>query len=54
MVSSDTIFFTPRGKESEAASARSHFMHRDGDHLTLLGVFQVPKTPSLSPSDAGT
>jgi len=40
MVSTDNVFFTPRGRADEAAEARKRFVCPSGDHATLLQVFR--------------
>ena len=39
MLSSQNPFLRPRDAQDQADRARSQFVHKDGDHLTLLTVF---------------
>lgn len=39
MLSSETVFFASGEERERTAAAKKTFMHRSGDHLTLLNVF---------------
>lgn len=41
MLSVQTIFYRPRERQEEADHCRLRFLHPEGDHLTLLSVFQA-------------
>ena len=38
MVSTDSVFLTPRGRTDEADEARRRFMSPEGDHIMMLQV----------------
>ena len=40
MLSVPSIFFRPKGRESESEAAREKFFVSESDHLTLLNVYQ--------------
>lgn len=40
MLSIQNVFYRPREKASLADQRRARFHHPDGDHLTLLNVFE--------------
>lgn len=40
MLSVDSVFYRPKDRQSQADQEKSRFNHPDGDHLTLLAVFQ--------------
>lgn len=40
MLSVPTIFFRPKGRESESDASREKFFVSESDHLTLLNVYQ--------------
>ncbi|KAA0150361.1 hypothetical protein FNF27_04802 [Cafeteria roenbergensis] len=40
MLSAPTPFMRPKGQETEAREAKSHFSHPEGDHLALLHAYQ--------------
>jgi HrpA-like RNA helicase len=39
-LSIDPVFYSPHDKREEAYEAKKQFINHDGDHLTLLNVFQ--------------
>jgi HrpA-like RNA helicase len=41
MMSVDPVFFAPQDKRDEAAAAKRKFVNFDGDHLTLLNLFNA-------------
>jgi ATP-dependent RNA helicase DHX8/PRP22 len=41
MVSTENVFYNPRGKRDDAAAVRKKFISREGDHLTLLAVLRA-------------
>lgn len=43
MLSVQNIFYRPRDKQNEADQKKTKFIHPDGDHLTLLKVFEMWK-----------
>ena len=43
MLSVQTIFYRPKEKQALADQKRAKFNHKDGDHLTLLTVFEAWK-----------
>ena len=43
MLSVQNIFYRPRDKQAEADQKKTKFIHPDGDHLTLLTVFEMWK-----------
>lgn len=49
MISSgQTVFYRPRDKQSLADQKRAKFYHPDGDHLTLLTVYEAWKAQGFS------
>lgn len=38
-----TVFVRPRDQQAQADTAKAKFQHNDGDHLTLLNVFNQYK-----------
>lgn len=40
LLSVDTIFYTPKGKEQQVMNARKQFYAAEGDHITLLNVYK--------------
>ncbi|OII75143.1 helicase associated domain-containing family protein [Cryptosporidium andersoni] len=47
ILSVSNIFYRPRDKLREADEAKNRFIHADGDHLTLLNVFNAYKEAQL-------
>lgn len=41
MLSAQTIFFRPKEKQQLADEKKAHFHSADGDHLTLLNVYDA-------------
>ena len=41
MLSVQNIFYRPRDKQTEADQKKSKFLHREGDHLSLLKVYEM-------------
>ena len=41
MLSVQNIFYRPRDKQQEADLKKSKFLHREGDHLSLLKVYEM-------------
>lgn len=41
VLSSDAVFYYPRGRREEADDARKRFVDPSGDHLTLLNVYRA-------------
>ena len=39
MLSVESIFYTPRDKKEQAAKAKKKYASIDGDHITLLEVY---------------
>ncbi|KAJ3170754.1 putative ATP-dependent RNA helicase dhr2 [Geranomyces variabilis] len=50
MLSVDLIFYSPPDKREQAGAAKKRFMNYDGDHLTLLNVYQSYQTVAGDPS----
>lgn len=48
MLSVQNIFYRPRDKQAVADQKRSKFNHPDGDHLTLLNVYEMWKANKCS------
>merc|ERR1712129_234164 len=48
MLQSDQIWYRPREKQSVADQRRAHFFEANGDHITLLGVFEKWKEVKYS------
>ena len=48
MLSVQNIFYRPRDKQTEADQKKTKFIHPDGDHLTLLKVFEMWKKNNSS------
>jgi ATP-dependent RNA helicase DHX8/PRP22 len=48
MLSVQNIFYRPRDKQALADQKRSKFNHHDGDHLTLLNVYEMWKANKCS------
>lgn len=48
MLSVQNIFYRPRDKQAIADQKRSKFNHPDGDHLTLLNVYEMWKANKCS------
>ncbi len=48
MLSVQNIFYRPRDKQALADQKRSKFYHSDGDHLTLLNVYEMWKANKCS------
>jgi ATP-dependent RNA helicase DHX8/PRP22 len=48
MLSVQNIFYRPRDKQALADQKRSKFYHPDGDHLTLLNVYEMWKANKCS------
>jgi len=48
MLSVQNIFYRPRDKQALADQKRSKFCHPDGDHLTLLNVYEMWKANKCS------
>jgi ATP-dependent RNA helicase DHX8/PRP22 len=44
LLSVESIFYCPYDKRDEAAIAKKSFIHYEGDHLTLLRLFQKYKS----------
>lgn len=43
MISVQNVFYRPREKQNLADQKRAKFNHKDGDHLTLLTVYEAWK-----------
>lgn len=50
MLSAQNIFYRPREKQAEADQKRAKFFQPEGDHLTLLAVYQAWKDNNFSSS----
>jgi ATP-dependent RNA helicase DHX8/PRP22 len=48
MLSVPNVFYRPRDKQTVADQKRARFHHVDGDHLTLLSVFEAWKAQKFS------
>ncbi|KAK9901865.1 hypothetical protein M0R45_001889 [Rubus argutus] len=48
MVAAGNIFYRPRGKQAEADQKRAKFLQPEGDHLTLLAVYEAWKAKNFS------
>ncbi len=48
MLSVQNVFYRPREKQHLADQKRSKFYHPDGDHLTLLTVYEAWKAQQFS------
>ncbi|KAK9931697.1 hypothetical protein M0R45_018964 [Rubus argutus] len=48
MVAAGNIFYRPRGKHAEADQKRAKFLQPEGDHLTLLAVYEAWKAKNFS------
>ena len=48
MLSVQNIFYRPRDKQNIADQKRAKFLHTDGDHLTLLNVYEMWKSNKCS------
>lgn len=48
MLSGQTIFYRPKDKQNVADQKRSKFTHPDGDHLTMLTVYEAWKNNNFS------
>jgi len=49
MLSVQNVFYRPKDKQQQADEKRTHFFHPDGDHITMLTVFQNWEGNSFSP-----
>lgn len=49
MLSTETVFFTSGEERERAAAAKKAFLHRSGDHLTLLNVFLAYQAHASDP-----
>lgn len=49
MLSVQNIFYRPKDKQNIADEKKSHFNHPDGDHLTLLNVYEAWENNNYSP-----
>ena len=47
MLSVPQVFQRPREKRNQADAAHAQFAHPDGDHLTLLNVYQGERASAL-------
>ena len=43
MLNAPNVFLRPKDQQSEADAAKARFSHEDGDHLTLLNLFNAFK-----------
>ncbi|KAF2615213.1 hypothetical protein F2Q70_00013535 [Brassica cretica] len=50
MVQGDNIFYRPREKQAQADQKRANFFQPEGDHLTLLAVYEAWKAKNFSGS----
>ena len=48
MLSAENIFYRPRDKQSQADQKKSRFVVPEGDHLTLLNVYEAWKASGFS------
>ncbi|KAL6191719.1 hypothetical protein ACLB2K_038109 [Fragaria x ananassa] len=48
MVEAGNIFYRPKGKQAEADQKRAKFLQPEGDHLTLLSVYEAWKAKNFS------
>ncbi|KAL4445702.1 hypothetical protein ABPG74_006253 [Tetrahymena malaccensis] len=48
MLSVQNVFFCPKDKKQQADQRRAKFHHQDGDHLTLLTVYEAWKSNNFS------
>ena len=48
MLSVQNVFFSPKDKKQQADQRRAKFHHADGDHLTLLTVYEAWKSNNFS------
>ena len=49
MLSAQNIFYRPKEKQNEADQRKARFHQAEGDHLTLLGVYEAWKRNAFSP-----
>ncbi|KDP42854.1 hypothetical protein JCGZ_23796 [Jatropha curcas] len=50
MIQTGNIFYRPREKQAQSDKKRSNFFHPQGDHLTLLAVYEAWKAKGFSDS----
>jgi ATP-dependent RNA helicase DHX8/PRP22 len=48
MLSAQNIFYRPREKQAQADQKRAKFFQPEGDHLTLLAVYEAWKAKNFS------
>ena len=48
MLSAQNIFYRPREKQAQADQKKAKFFQPEGDHLTLLAVYEAWKTSKFS------
>ena len=48
MLSAQNIFYRPKEKQTQADQRKAKFAHPEGDHLTLLGVYEAWKKNAFS------
>lgn len=48
MLSAQNIFYRPREKQAQADQKRAKFFQAEGDHLTLLAVYEAWKANKFS------
>ncbi|XP_026406840.1 probable pre-mRNA-splicing factor ATP-dependent RNA helicase DEAH5 [Papaver somniferum] len=48
MIQAGNIFYRPKEKQEEADQKRAKFVHPEGDHLTLLAVYEAWKANNFS------
>ena len=49
LINVPNVFIRPRDSQSESDAAKAKFAHKDGDHLTLLNVFNQYKNNGGDP-----
>ena len=49
MLNVPNVFLRPKECQAEADAAKSRFAHEDGDHLTLLNVYNAWKIKKENP-----
>ena len=49
MLSAQNIFYRPKEKQNQADQRKARFHQAEGDHLTLLGVYEAWKRNAFSP-----
>lgn len=49
MLNVPNVFLRPKDQQTEADACKSRFSHEDGDHLTLLNVFNAFKLKQENP-----